>query len=239
MSRDLNEISEIEGLDHDQDYELINDTNPEAILVKFEAISEYMPYLSEHSSTGSVYKTFVYRYLEKDLGRTVMRRRIRDKVELVDGKWKVISLAKNGQSDIKKFTKAWNMFARGNTDAIQGTPIALLFRADPSRAENYTRNHVDSIERLAALPDGEVEHLGMGAFDDRARARAYLARAKEAAAGIEFNAQFREMKDENSSLKAQIADLSEKLTKLLSAQLEAEEEKPRSRRRAPAETVTE
>lgn len=222
------EMIHIEGLDEFTDHDLTAnaDTPPDAIIVWFDAVKEYMPALSEEKGER-VYKTFIHRFYIKELGFSSGNRRIKDHVEYDNeaGKWKVRKLAAPGQSDIKKWPNEWNKFAKGNTGVIEGTPIELIFKHDPARAEIFKRNMVDTIERLAALTDGDCQRGGMGWIDDRTRARTFLAKSKEQAGDIRNNARFVQLEDALIQAEKRNKDLEEKLNILLTAQIEAAQEK--------------
>lgn len=217
---------EIAGLEEFTDHDLTmgNDTPPDAIIVWFDVVKEYMPALSE-AKGERVYQNFIHRFYIKELGFSSGNRRIKDKVEYSQeqGCWKVKQLATAGQSDIKKWVKEWNRFQRGNNDAIDGTPIEMIFKHDPTRADMFARNHVATIERLAALTDGDCQKGGMGWRDDRDRAKAFLAKVKEASVGIQSNAKIQQLESDLADAVRRSVELEAKLTTLLKQQIEAAE----------------
>lgn len=219
----IDQTIHIDGLDTFQDHDLSmgNDTPPDAIMVKFEVVSEYMPFLSEQKGER-VYKNFVHRSYIKELGHSTGSRRIKDTVEYdeASGRWKVKKLANKGQSDIKKFPNEWNAFYNGTTGNLVGTAIEFLFKHDPTRAELYKRNHVYSIEQLAGLSESDCQRGGMGWLDDKKRAQNYIARSKEAVTGVQFNAHVKNMEAENASLKSQVEELTSQVRQLLQSQLD-------------------
>lgn len=222
----LPEIAGLEGFT-DHDLSVQNDTPPDAIIVWFDVVKEYMPKLSEIEGKR-IYKNFVHRHFIKELGHSAGSRRIKDEVYYneEDQCWKVKRLAGNGHSDIKKFPHEWNRFQKGNNGIIEGTPIELIFKHDPSRADLFCRNQMTTVERLAGLTDADCQRGGMGWRDDRDRARAYLAKIEKAAGGIQNVAKMQELEKENQSLKATVADISNKLNILLQAQIDAASEAP-------------
>jgi hypothetical protein len=216
---------DILGLDPREDFDMTDDTQPGTTRVWFDVVSEFMPFLSEHSEDGlPVYKNFVYRFQEGELGRTSMNRRIRDKVEFdkATGKWVVKQYAKNKQSDIKKFPAEWNAFYNGLSIDDVGTPLGILIKNDPAKIKHYAHFSISTIERLASINDSDASTLGMGALDDRSKARRFLERAKGNVDGIQINTRLDEMAKALSTKDAQIADLTAKLTEVLQAQLEGE-----------------
>ncbi len=220
----MSDVPHIEGLDEfaDHDLTLETDTPPDAIIVWFDVQKEYMPFLSAQAGER-VYKNFVRRYYIKELGSSQGSRRIKDTVEFNEetGKWKIKALAPAGQSDIKMFPNEWNKFFNGNTSIVSGTPVELLFKHDPSRADIYRRNHVDSIERLAGITESDCQRGGMGWLDDKKRAMAFLEKAKAASGGIQNLAKMQELEARNSELQNQLHDLTEKLDMVLTSQIES------------------
>ena len=223
----LKEITDIEGLSGWDDHELKDDTPTNSMLVHFDVVAEEMPFLTEQGGTGTVvFRNFVYIFKEKHLGNFQMSRRIRDAVEWneADQKWVIKRLHKS-QSDIRQYPNEWNAFFRGAKDGGEvGVPLSLLFRQDPSRVSHYARFKINTVERLAALGSGDSDALGIGAGDDIQRAKNYLTRAKEQAPLIRAAAQDGEIAGLQKMLKDQaatISDLTNKLTELLSVQVDA------------------
>ena len=223
MTLQLNET--IEGLSTWDDHELQDDTPTNSMLVHFDVVAEEMPFLTEQNESGTVvYKNFVWIFKEKHLGNFQMGRRLRDKVEWdeAQGKWIVQRLHKS-QSDIRQYPNEWNAFFRNAKEGGDvGVPLNLLFRQDPSRVAHYARYKINTIERLANLPQMDADTLGMGATNDILKAKNYLARAKEQAPMIQVQAQFAEKDAQIVALlksqeeQARInADLQSKLMELL------------------------
>lgn len=215
------EIAGYEGfVDHDATFQ--DDTPPDAILVSFEVKKEYMPFLSKQAGKR-IYYNFVHRTYIKELGFSSGSRRIKDKVEFSEEKgcWVVKELAPPGQSDIMKFTAAWNRFQRGNNEAIDGTPVEMLFPHDPARAEMYKANHISTIERLAALGDADCQRGGMGWQDDRNRARAKLQKIEAASKDIQTDAKLQAFEEIVADLTRRLAESDLKVAQLLTAKMDA------------------
>lgn len=240
----LQQQTDIEGLAPTfVDTGLKDDVNPGVTQVRFSVVSEEMPFLSTQNGELTR-KSFVYVTKIMNLGNSVVHRRIRDKVEFdsVSGKWKILQLAV--KSDIRDHKDEWNAFFRGaSEDFVFGTPILILFKNDPARAEFFKSRHISSIEQLSACNDSDLQMLGLGAREDREKARAFIARSKEHAPGIAINAQMEEKDRKIQSLQSQIEDLSAKLTEVLEASINAAkpkvEKSPAKRgRAAKVETPT-
>lgn len=186
----LEKITHIEGLDEDQfqDIELHNDTNPGATLVSFSVEAVEMPALSKIEKR-IVKKPFVFITKIMNLGNAVLHRRVRDHVELDEatGKWKIIELVKgvnasdgSPRSDIKRYSAEWNAFMRGVAYNDIGTPLEILFKADPARAEYYKSRHIRTVEMLSNLTQTHIDDLGLGARADVNKAKAYMEEVKAA-----------------------------------------------------------
>jgi hypothetical protein len=201
-----------------------------------------MPYLTAHNPEGKIVtKNFVYRNFEQELGRTGGRRRIKDTVEYSEdqGKWIVKKLAAGKWSDIRNHKAEWNAFNRGQNYLESGVPLSILFPHDPAKVSMFKRHSIVTIERCAALTEEDCDIVGMGARDARAKARRYLERAKENAGGIAANARIDSMERENVTLKAEIANLTAKLTEVLQAQLDAAEVAPKLPRKQKSQPQAE
>lgn len=231
----------IEGLEPGVDATDFSDTPPGVVQTRFFVERERMPFLSEQEGRD-VYRNFVYVERKWDLGRSHYIRRINDTVEFDETthKWKIkrlypVTLAGDPpmpQSDIKRNTAEWNAFVQGASQADIGTSLELLFRNDPARVEDYKHYHIRSLEALANVTDAMIDHLPMGVRADRERAKAMLQKIAAQAPSIAINNKLEEKDRQIETLSKQVSDLSEKLTKLLSAQMEGlEDEQPKRRGR--------
>src|ERR1043165_907287 len=127
----LEKVTHTEGLGAHEDFELFDDTHPDALIVKFFVKQEEMPFLTEQMGEV-VRKNFIYVRVDKYLGQTVFEKRINDTVEHNEEprKWKRKRLypgshGKYPPSRIKKWPEAWNRFMSGLNDTIIGTPLSL------------------------------------------------------------------------------------------------------------------
>lgn len=60
-----------------------------------------------------------------------------------------------------------------------GTPLDQWPVIDIAQAEMFRFQHVYTVQQLAELPDGVLQHIGRGAREMRAKAQAWLAQASE------------------------------------------------------------
>jgi hypothetical protein len=218
ITEGIENLDEYTGIDLDGVY----DTPPDAIIVWFDVIKEYMPAKSREMGF-EVYENFVHRFYIKELGYSSGNRRIKDEVYFnkESNSWHVKRLAKGGQSDILKFKGEWNKFVRGSNGVEDGTSIKMLFKNDPSRADMYVRSHITTIERLAGLTEADCQRGGMGWLDDKKRAEAYLKKAKENAGSIQNLEYVRALEEKNAAQAKELADLKSQFEMFLSSQIEA------------------
>ena len=217
---------EIKGLSNFEDHDLSSDTPPDRCQVWFSVEKVYMPFRSQIEGKR-VSENFIHFNWRNDLGRSVGRQRLRDKVKLnaVTGKWEIESLSPNGNSHIKQFPAEWNAFYDGINGEVIGTPLELLFPYDPAIVEQYAAVHVKTVEALAKLSEGQASLLGMGGLDNHKRAKQYLERQNAAVTGNQFNAYVATLEKEKKSLESKVCDLSGKLEELLARMNEKDEPK--------------
>lgn len=222
----LQETPHIEGFEGTyEDSQMINDVPLGTVLIKFSVKSEEMP-AKTFKEGHIVRENFVWIQKIMNLGNGILERRINDSVEYVDGKWKVKKFAEGMQdettptSDIRRYSKEWNSFARGTSEIISGTPLEFLFKNDPSKVAAYKSFHIHTIEQLEACSDANLEQLGMGGRDDREKAGRYLEHIKETSKDVALNNKFEVLEAAISAKDKQIADLSAKLTEVLTSQIE-------------------
>lgn len=213
----LQEIQGIEGLQPGayEELDLSNDTNPGATIVEFYAKSEEMPALTcapENTTGLPIFKTFIRQKIQINAGNLIIDRRINDRVELdpVSGKWKIIGNLKP-DSHIKKYPNEWNAFMRGVSVASLGTPILLVLRHDPARADIYKFHGIHSLEQLSSLTSADFERLNMmGAQEDSVRAKDFLLKARTNAPIQALEAQLQEAKQEGITLRRQLSEAIQK-----------------------------
>lgn len=216
-------VTNIEGLDNAfEDAAPLDDNAPGVNLIEFYVKSEQVLVAKKDSVTGIESlelepKSFVRIKKIINLGNSIVDRRIKDTVEFKDGKWVVKKLAV--VSDIKRYTPEWNSFARGATYEAVGTPLVMMFKNDPARADYYKSRHIHTIEQLALCGASQTEQMGIGSSDDVTHARLFLERAK-GGAGISAASLVEEKERQIKSMQAQIADLSSKLTEVLTKQID-------------------
>lgn len=209
----------IKGLTYQEDYQLTDDTPPTGCQVRFSVEKVFMPFLSKEQKK-KVYQNFVYVNWVNELGRSTGRARINDEVKFNEetGKWDIIALDIPQRSHITLFQNEWNMFYDGMEADVAGTPLELLFPYNPARAEVYKPYHITTIEQLEKLTDSDCQQIGMGALDDRNKARKYMNSINGNIGAIEFNSAIADKDAEITSLRGQLADLSSKFAAFMESQ---------------------
>ena len=209
----------IKGLTYQEDYPLMDDTHHTGCQVRFSVEKIFMPFLSKEQKK-KVYQNFVYINWVNELGRSTGRTRVNDEVQLNEatGKWDIIELDIPARSHITLFQNEWNLFYDGQESDVAGTPLALLFPYNPSRDEVYKAYHITTIEQLEKLTDSDCQHIGMGAIDDRNKAKKYMNSINGNVGAIEFNSAIADKDAEITSLKGQLADLSSKFAAFMESQ---------------------
>lgn len=226
----LEQIQHIEGLEGAfQASEGLDDTDPGAMIVRFEVVSEEMPAETERAG-HVVRKNFVHIYKQWEVGHTAFRRRIRDSVEFdeTEKKWKVKKLAPESRSDILKHPAEWNAFARGTAAEDIGTPLSVMFKHDPSRVLFYKDHHITTVERLSGVNDTDASLMGFGVGDDVRKARDYLARLQRASNnGVQIMSQLDSLAEENARLKQQIEELASRKEEPVEAEVKRGRGRPK------------
>jgi len=109
--------------------------------------------------------------------------------------------------DKRRFPLQWARYVQGQEQATEGTPLEQWPLMTPGSVRSLKALNVNTVEQLAAVTDGNLDHLGMGARNLREQAQAYLARANEGAALRQATAENQNLRDEIEALKANVANL--------------------------------
>lgn len=100
-----------------------------------------------------------------------------------------------------RFRKQYEAFKNGLEQSHSGTPLDLLFPAEPSTILALKQNNVFTVEQLAAISDTAMNNIPMGrSLSDRAKAYLQTSRGGQA-----FH-QMEEMKHQIEQLQAQLAE---------------------------------
>jgi hypothetical protein len=78
-----------------------------------------------------------------------------------------------------RFPAAWAAYEAKRQGLADGTPLEMWAYLTPAQVANLKVSGVFSVEHLAAVSDGNLPNIGMGAMDLRDRARQFLQASSE------------------------------------------------------------
>jgi hypothetical protein len=113
----------------------------------------------------------------------------------------------------QRFPRAYAMFKQLGTMAVEGTPIETWPMITRAEAMTLKANNVLTLEMLCDVHDGNLGKLGFNARELQAKARAYLANAKDSAAAQKFAVEAQRKDEQIAELQRQINDLATRLDK--------------------------
>lgn len=220
---------EIEGLEESrfEEVQMLDDVRPGVTVVRFYVKSEEMP--AKSKAAGKIVReNFVWIEKIMNLGNAILHRRIKDSVEwdAKSNKWKVTMLAEGRESDIRRYTKEWNSFARGANENAIGTPLMFLFKNDPAKVDAYKAKHITTVEQLVNMSKQHLAEVGIGGDEDQRHAIYYLNQIEKTAPALEINNKLEEKDRQIETLMRRVNDLTSKLTEVLEAQIEKHDEVP-------------
>jgi hypothetical protein len=117
-------------------------------------------------------------------------------------------------------------FKRGeNVGDLGGTPLKHWPRIDRGLAATLAAANIHTVEALAGVSDGNLQHIGMGARELREQAKAFLAQAAGDAPVSQLTDQVATLRSENQRLQTELVAVSRQVTEL-NAQLAVMQGKP-------------
>jgi cell division protein ZapA (FtsZ GTPase activity inhibitor) len=139
---------------------------------------------------------------------------------LPDGK--VIPDGENPTDWSKRFADHIAVFKNGGAGGtLNGTPLKAWGAIDVRLAADLAALQIHTVEDIADLSDGNLSKIGIGARELQAKAKAFLAAAKDTAE-VQRLAAENERKDARiSQLEQQLGDLSAKIEAVMAKQQEA------------------
>jgi len=131
------------------------------------------------------------------------------------------------QGDMQRFPRHYAAFKNREEIPLEGTPLSEWSLVTRSQVEELSFFNVKTVEQLAEMSDGNAQGF-MGLNTLRQKAKDWVIKAKEAAPAIRLTEELRVRDEENAKLKAQLAELAEKVEALSTAPAETAR-KPRRR----------
>ena len=79
--------------------------------------------------------------------------------------------------DRRRFARHWQAYQEGREAMPSGTPLSVLFPANPEIIENLKYDKIFVVEQLAALNDTQIGNIGLGGRQFVDKAKAFLDQA--------------------------------------------------------------
>jgi hypothetical protein len=100
--------------------------------------------------------------------------------------------------------RQWAAFQQGAKADAEGTPLAVLFPAEPFIVEHLRSLNVFTVEMLAGITEEGIRRIGMGAREYQGRAQKFMDAAANSAPQRELEAKLQQSNEEIEALKAQV-----------------------------------
>lgn len=112
--------------------------------------------------------------------------------------------------DKNMFPREWEAFQRQQVNGVIGTPLEQWPQVTRAQVKEAKYFEVHTVEQLSELSDTSCQRMGMGFFELRNKAKAYLEAAKSTAAETAQAAENQRLRDEIEALKAQVSEVAPK-----------------------------
>lgn len=111
------------------------------------------------------------------------------------------------EHDIRQYPREYEVYKRQQSTGIVGTPLEQWPQVTRAQVKEAKYFEVHSVEQLSELSDSSCQRMGMGFFELRGKAKAYLEAALQTAAGTAQAAENDRLRSEIEALKAQMAEV--------------------------------
>lgn len=124
----------------------------------------------------------------------------------------------SNDSDKLRWPSQWQAFQQGRQQVADGTPLELLFPAEPNIVKTLRHYNIITVEQLANLSAHGQGAVGMGAMQYVNKAKQYVAQAEKGVNYHAFNTEM-EIKDQKiEALKVQVAEMAAQMQMMLQSQ---------------------
>lgn len=113
----------------------------------------------------------------------------------------------------QRFPRQWEAYQNKQEYIPDGTPLAVIFGAEPETVENMKGLKIYTVEQLAGLQEAAISRLGMGGRNLVVKAQKFMEAATGYKAATKMGREMEDLKSENDMLKTRL----EALEKALSA----------------------
>ena len=122
------------------------------------------------------------------------------------------------ESHKMRFPRQWEAYQNGQEYIPDGTPLDVIFAAEPETVTNLKYFKIHTVEQLAALQENAISRIGLGGRLLVTKAQRFMEAATGYQAASKMNRDLEEQKSENELLKTRL----EALEKLLATATEPE-----------------
>lgn len=110
-----------------------------------------------------------------------------------------------------RFPKAYDAFKKRGTEAVVGLPVEQWAAVNRSIALTLKAANIPTVEALASVHDGNIDRIGISnARELQAKAKAFLAQAKDSAATAKLAADKQALEDRLRGMEAQMAEMTKR-----------------------------
>lgn len=114
--------------------------------------------------------------------------------------------------DKHRFSAIWQRFLAGAERPQEGTPLEEWPALMVEQVASLKAAGIHSIEQLANVPENAFHSIGMGARELQTKAKAFIENAKSSAHAQKLAAENENLRSEIEILKAQMREISEKIS---------------------------
>lgn len=107
----------------------------------------------------------------------------------------------------RQYPKTWEAYEKNMDEVQEGTPISQWNQASISQARELAHFNVRTVEQLATVSDGNLQHMGPGFQALRERAKQYLTATKDDADSTKVERENEQLREQNELLKEQVEAL--------------------------------
>lgn len=180
---------------------------------------------NDAGTIACIYNKACYRaFKSEEAGHPVFENEVYIRI-ITGGQKRSTADRKLKEDDKERFPHIWEAFQEKKEQVLDGIPIEELPGTPETMIKMLKGNNIYTVEALANMPDVNLGNLGMNASELKKRAQVLLENKDETTIKLE-------------EAEEQIADLTEKVKKLLKTQEEASANPPRKPRGRPKKNVS-
>jgi hypothetical protein len=156
---------------------------------------------------------FYIDYVENKSESRKAGKKVYDEIEMVEirkpGERNTIPVVPVTDAHRARWPEQYERFRRGEDQhVVEGTPIEKWGALNPAQTKLFKENDILSVDQLAALPDGALKVVGMGAVRLRREAKEFVEIRDGHANTVALT-------EQNAYLTEQVAELTEKVDRLM------------------------